>query len=164
MNVLTHCPTRQNEYQSRNHRYQVNLVKLQAVCDANYLRLTKIAPDSLKNSPDTTSQIHLEFNGHKASATLNVLEQTRYTTLIQLFVTTPMHSWLPLPKLTVRMYHDVKMAEVIAADRHRYLNVRYEYPNTHMHQPDEKHQLNALLAEWLDHCMATGYLPDSVNI
>ena len=160
MNLKTYCPTRQ----SGNRRYHVNLIKLQALCDANYLRLTKIAPTADKSEPDTISRIHLEFNGYKASARVKVIEQTRYTTLLQLSVTNPMHSWLPLPELTVRMYHDVRMAEVIAANRHRYLNARYEYPNTHMYQPDEKHQLNSLLAEWLDHCMATGYLPDPIKI
>ncbi len=145
----------------KGSRYHVNLVKLQAECEANYLRLKKLTPSRLSG---TVSQIQLEYQSHEASACLRIIEQTRYTTLLVLSVTTPLHTWLPLPELTIRMYHDVKMAEVIGANCHRYLHARYEYPNPKMHQPDEKHQLNTLLAEWLDHCMVTGYLPDSVNI
>ncbi|MCL6272175.1 DUF1249 domain-containing protein [Sansalvadorimonas sp. 2012CJ34-2] len=161
MNVQAHCPATYPTISAKGHRYHVNLAGLQAVCDANYLRLMKVAPTG---AAGTSSRIHIEFQGHEASATLKIVEQTRYTTLLTLSLTTPLHSWLSLPELTVRLYHDVKMAEVIGASGHRYLNARYEYPNAHMHQPDEKYQLNTLLAEWLDHCMVTGYTPDSVNI
>lgn len=53
--------------------------------------------------------------------------------------------------MTVRLYHDARLAEVTAADRFRRVPARHDYPNPAMHQPDEKQQWNRFLAEWLRH-------------
>ena len=65
--------------------------------------------------------------------------------------------WLPVPRLEVRAYHDARMAEVIGAENARRFRGIYPYPNTAMHQPDEKTQLNLFLGEWLSHCIACGH-------
>lgn len=66
------------------------------------------------------------------------------------------------PKLTVRLYHDARMAEVIGWQRHRYLKARYEYPNRQMYQSDEKAQFNQFLGEWLSHCLDQGHVVDDL--
>jgi len=52
--------------------------------------------------------------------------------------------------MTVRMYHDAKVAEVMNCSGHGTFEPEYGYPNKHMLQRDEKRQLNQLLGEWLD--------------
>ncbi len=59
-------------------------------------------------------------------------------------------------KITVCMYHDANMAEVIAWKNHKRLRARYEYPNKHMYQQDEKAQLNKFLGDWLMLCQKKG--------
>ena len=49
--------------------------------------------------------------------------------------------WLNDPMLKVRLYHDARMAEVISARNHHYID-NNDYPNWRMHLPDEKFQLN----------------------
>ena len=138
-------------------QYKVDLAGLQAVCDANYLRLLKLASQGIIGPVGSFEMIKAEWANFHSEARIKILEQTRYTTLLTLEVTSPFHRWTPLPCMTVRMYHDVRMAEVIAINNYRNLNIQYEYPNQDMHQPDEKHQMNRLLAEWLESCLSTGY-------
>ena len=61
------------------------------------------------------------------------------------------------PNLDVRIYHDVRSAEVIRFDQHRNFRFRYPTPNDNMFQPDEKSQINKFLGELLTHCIEHGY-------
>ena len=65
-------------------------------------------------------------------------------------------SYLLPPSLTVRLYHDVEMAEVVAWDNHRYWHPVYSYPNSRMYHRDEKLALNRFLGEWLVCCRKLG--------
>ncbi len=51
--------------------------------------------------------------------------------------------------MLVRLYHDARMAEVVAYSGEKAGLASYEYPNEMMFQPDEKAQQNRFLAEWL---------------
>ncbi len=85
---------------------------------------------------------------------ISVNEQCRYTTTLA--VTMHIHG-LIVPddsadggvKMLVRLYHDVRLAEVIAFSGKHSKLASYEYPNEVMFQPDEKEQQNRFLAEWL---------------
>jgi len=87
---------------------------------------------------------------------LEVLESCPYTTTLQVSQEHCL-TWLPVPKMEVRVYHDARMAEVIRAENARRFRGIYHYPNAQMHQPDEKNQLNLFLGEWLGHCLACGH-------
>ena len=52
--------------------------------------------------------------------------------------------------MTVRMYHDAKVAEVVNCSGRGGFEPEYGYPNKLMLQRDEKRQVNQLLGEWLD--------------
>ncbi|WP_165767140.1 DUF1249 domain-containing protein [Parendozoicomonas haliclonae] len=141
---------------SRPARYKMDLAGLQAVCEANYRQLFKVAQDALCAQKGSVKLLSSEWMNHSSKAHLEVLEQTRYTSLVALSLTSRLHDWLTLPQMQIRLYHDVQMAEVVSADHYRNLSAVYEYPNPAMHLPDEKHQLNLLLAEWLAHFLETG--------
>ena len=44
------------------------------------------------------------------------------------------------------------------------MKVRYEYPNRHMYQSDEKAQFNVFLGEWLSHCLDRGHVLDPLGL
>jgi uncharacterized protein YqiB (DUF1249 family) len=136
-------------------RYRVDLIELQAACEANYARLMRLLP-SMREAK-TVRSVALSQGERKVGVlALEVLERCRYTSTVQVrqeFAS----AWLPLAQLEVRVYHDARMAEVTAAQRARCFRSRYPYPNAAMHQPDEKAQLNLLLGEWLSHCLACGH-------
>ena len=64
--------------------------------------------------------------------------------------------YISKPTLTVRLYHDVEMAEVVAWDNHRHWHSVYSYPNHKMYHRDEKLALNRFLGEWLVYCRKLG--------
>ncbi|MCF7201117.1 DUF1249 domain-containing protein [Pseudomonas oligotrophica] len=136
-------------------RYRVDLLELQAACEANYLRLMRLLPGMRAGSEPrriALSQGELSLG----VLVLEVLESCPYTTTVQVSQEHCL-SWLPVPKMEVRVYHDARMAEVVRAENARRFRSIYTYPNAQMHQPDEKSQLNLFLGEWLSHCLACGH-------
>lgn len=136
-------------------RYRVDLSGLQATCAANYARLMRLLP-SMRGAPDGRRVALSQGEQMFGVLTLEVLESCPYTTTLQVSQDGGL-AGLPMPRLEVRVYHDARMAEVVASDRVRHLRSRYPYPNGNMHQPDEKAQLNLFLGEWLGHCLACGH-------
>jgi uncharacterized protein len=138
---------------AQRQRYRVDLREMMTQCEANYgqlMRLMRLLGDD--------DQVHLSLpHGHQGSRrlVLRVLERCRYTTMLELEQET-LHSLLPGPALTVRLYHDARSAEVTAARPYRRVQARHDYPNTDMHQRDEKLQWNRFLAEWLRHLVEHG--------
>lgn len=136
-------------------RYRVDLIGLQAACEANYARLMCLLPD-----------MRAQQGGRRIAVTqgeqmlgvlaLDVLQDCPYTTTLRVRQERSL-PWLPVPELEVQVYHDARMAEVIGAEHARRFRSIYPYPNAAMHQPDEKAQLNVFLGEWLSHCLACGH-------
>jgi uncharacterized protein YqiB (DUF1249 family) len=136
-------------------RYRVDLLELQAACEANYLRLMRLLPE-MRNRPDTRRIAMSQGDRLLGVLVLTVTESCPYTTTVQISQQDCL-PWLPVPQMDVRVYHDARMAEVIGAENARRFRGIYSYPNAQMHQPDEKNQLNLFLGEWLGHCLACGH-------
>jgi uncharacterized protein YqiB (DUF1249 family) len=143
-------------------RYKVDLKRYMADCDANYVRLLKLFPEMVQSeSTDIERKVGLDHGGDHIFR-LRVLEQTPYTTLISVCQRAEVecvtsNEWLRLPVLTLRLYHDAKVAEVVSCEGSRRAFPRYEYPNERMYHQDEKAQWNQFLAEWLSNCLEHGY-------
>ncbi len=141
-----------------------------ACCEANYFRLLGLFPNL---QGEDERRIGLSF-GAEVETVLTVLERTTYTTLLSIAqqkrdmaealdtrsertdksVTV---RWFKPPRLTVRLYHDAQIAEVITYGSNRGVRPKNAYPNQQMFQPDEKRQWNHFLEEWLVLCRQHGY-------
>jgi uncharacterized protein len=142
-------------------RYRVDLVGLQAACEANYARLMRLLPNMREQR--SARRIAVSQGEQMLGVlSLEVLLDCPYTTTL---CVRQEHSlpWLPVPELQVQVYHDARMAEVISAEHARRFRSIYPYPNAAMHQPDEKAQLNVFLGEWLSHCLACGHEFEAVR-
>lgn len=126
-------------------RYRVDLPELLSQGEENYARLMR-----LMQSLNGEDHARFEVGSHGRRLDVRVLERCPYTTEISLQQDT-LHALLPGPSLTVRLYHDARLAEVTEATPFRRVQARHEYPNPAMHQPDEKQQWNRFLGEWLRH-------------
>lgn len=135
-------------------RYRVNLPLQMAECEANYARLKKLLANSIEGREFAVSR-GAQLWLHK----ITIVERSPYTTTLQLTQTADGNSgtWLQMPCLTVRMYHDASLAEVLAWEGHKRLRPRYDYPNQAMYQSDEKLQINQFLGEWLTLCLSQGH-------
>lgn len=137
-------------------RYKVDLARQQAECETNYWRLRKLMPGVTCTE---RWQFAVEQGPASLQTRIQVLERSRYTTTVTISQSEhqePSFDWLKAPRLTVRLYHDARLAEVLAWENHRRLQPRYDYPNRTMYQCDEKSQLNRFLGEWLSLCLKAG--------
>jgi len=159
----------QPTYVTLRERYKVDLPLQMAECETNYLRLQKLLTQHFKKTAEDQSGDEYRFMVSRGSQQwlhqIRILERSPYTTTLQLSQTTIADSsnWLRMPRLTVRMYHDAKLAEVLAWEGHKRLRPRYEYPNQAMYHADEKLQINQFLGELLTRCLHEGHHADDVK-
>ncbi|USD64901.1 DUF1249 family protein [Vibrio sp. SCSIO 43136] len=129
--------------------YHVDLAALMRVYETNYAKLNALLPNQPSVGDVRSYQVaDLAYQ-------LEVSEVTKYTTLIDVCQCDEVPSF-PLPKMTVRLYHDARVAEVCASEQISRVQARYDYPNKKMAQKDEKFQLNRFLGEWLTFCLKNG--------
>ena len=139
-------------------RYIPDINRLIADYESNYARLLQLLPDN----DETCERIFAVTysNGATVRVCLEVVEVFKYTTTVKLSQDDGLGHWLAKPAMTVRLYHDATVAEVIHYENMRQLRASYGYPNSKMYQSDEKQQLNAYLGEWLIHCLTHGHVID----
>jgi uncharacterized protein YqiB (DUF1249 family) len=99
------------------------------------------------------------------SYSVKITEVTRYTSVVDFEQDSLQHTLKNIPgivantlhpRMTIRLYHDARMAEVLVTQDIRQVKPRYDYPNIQMHQQDEKQQTNQFLNEWLHLCLRLG--------
>tara|TARA_R110002072_G_scaffold104540_3_gene229044 strand:- start:28586 stop:29077 length:492 start_codon:yes stop_codon:yes gene_type:complete len=159
---------------TRRRRYVPDLIADMAECDANYIRLLRLFPgmsesDSLEfgvDSGNETAPNALQGRTEDgAIVTISILERCPYTTMMTVKVTNEEDKpWVKWPTLDVRVYHDIKSAEVISFERHRNFKFRYYTPNQQLFQPDEKSQINRFFGELLTFCYKHGHSLESVQM
>lgn len=140
----------------RARYYVADLGRLGALCEGNYLRLQRLLGVS---SPQDGVCFDLSSNQqYLGRIRMRMLQSSRYTDTVLLEQTHASGRWLNDPHMTVRIYHDARMAEVISCFRNARIEILQDYPNRFMHHPDEKVQVNAFLAEWLSFCLRCGHV------
>ena len=145
---------------AQKQRYHINLQALHAECETNYSRLLKIIPDFL--TEDNRYLALQASTGRERRFQFFITERARYTTTLEIAEFGMRSQWGLSASFSVRLYHDARMAEVLAFQRQRNVAPYSDYPNPRMFQPDEKTQWNFLLGEWLIHCLAHGYNTEAV--
>ncbi|OCW46009.1 DUF1249 domain-containing protein [Aeromonas caviae] len=137
--------------QSPMKRYVPDLMSLQRTCEVNYMALMKLLPPGGSVGAECRYQV-----GNGLQFQLTVTEESRFTSQVILAQHNPeLPSYLQA-RIEIRLYHDVRMAEVCAAQQISMLQPRYDYPNQKMHHRDEKEQVNLFLADWLRFCLKHG--------
>lgn len=144
----------------RRQRVHLDLPSLHAECETNYRRLLRLLPDL---ATEDRRRLALDTgSGRQRRFQLAVTERSRYTATLEMAELGPDPGWGLGAHFTVRAYHDARMAEVLAFQRHRQAGLAAVCPRPGQFQPDEKAQLNRLLGEWLSHCLEHGYVPEPV--
>ena len=140
--------------------YQPNLVSLMTLCANNYMLLLKVLA-----SKTALGETRHFFISDFLAYNVTIKEVTRYTSVISFEQESLNHTLKNIPgivvsalhpRMTIRLYHDARVAEVLATQDIRQVKPRYDYPNSQMHQQDEKQQTNQFLNEWLHLCLRLG--------
>ncbi len=131
--------------------YHVDLAALMRVYETNYAKINALLPSQFSVGDICSYQVA------KMAYQLEVREITRYTVVVDISqCDCDEEAVFPLPKMTVRLYHDARVAEVCASEQISRVKARYDYPNSKMMQKDEKFQLNRFLSDWLSFCLKHG--------
>jgi uncharacterized protein YqiB (DUF1249 family) len=137
-------------------QYIPDLVSLQMLGELNYRRLGKLMRGqedldawqfSIHSVGDQESRLRLALGKESRFTSEIILEFGPEIKKELLFKTTL--------SMTVRLYHDVKLAEI--TDGHRQYSGVYPYPNDAMLHRDEKFRLNQQLADLLELCLKHGH-------
>ncbi|WP_158583944.1 DUF1249 domain-containing protein [Salinibius halmophilus] len=141
----------------RQRKYVPNMAELNAVCEINYLKLNRLWPNMAR---DSGLRVNMSTeHGIPAVMVLLCQEQFAYTADIVLTLDLPsMPENIGRVDLYIRVYQDMRMAEVVSGGHGKQFEGIYQYPNDKMLQVDEKAQLNKFLSEWLSHALHHGML------
>ena len=123
--------------------------------ETNYAKLLYVIP-SVKT---LGSRLQMATRHSSQFIELDVLEKSKFTTTLQLDIRHSLNMpWLKHLNLSIRLYHDARVAEVLSFQNHRRFEPKYDYPNPRMYHKNEKQQLNQFLSEWLDYCIKHRYI------
>ncbi|WP_205859198.1 DUF1249 domain-containing protein [Pleionea sediminis] len=141
-----------------NRKYVPDLTEYMAQCEVNYalmIRLLNLSQEPKENHADS-SQVNAALIEDDSAATLpfhiEIYEETRYTTTLNLSVELLKSEWVSPVKMRVRLYHDAQMAEVLEPNRNHAPRSSHAYPKQVQHYPDDKYQRNELLNQFLRRC------------
>ncbi|MGI2078503.1 DUF1249 domain-containing protein [Shewanella putrefaciens] len=124
-------------------RYRPNVSDFLALCGRNYGYMLKWLP------LDIAIGQSWQLKGEFGILVVRILENTKYTQLVEISRPLATGEFVNTPKVLVRIYHDAKLAEVLTGQQIYQLRPVYDYPNLRMYHSDEKYQVNAFLEELL---------------
>lgn len=137
-------------------RYTPDFPAMMRLCEINYAQLHRLLPNVQAVGE------FMQYQINDVVYQVMVIELTRYTTVAEIKQMQPLPESWGMPSMTVRLYHDARVAEVCASQQILHFKARYDYPNRKLHQRDEKHQVNQFLADWLRYCISQGVVRVSI--
>ncbi|GLT18505.1 dehydrogenase [Vibrio zhanjiangensis] len=137
--------------------YHVDLADLMRTYETNYAKLNALLPSKAK-----VGDVRC-YQAANMTYQIQVAEVTKYTTLVDICQSDDVPVF-PLPQMSVRLYHDARVAEVCECAHLKRVRARYDYPNDKMVQQDEKLQRNRFLGDWLSFCLRHGISRTPLNI
>ncbi len=130
-----------------------NFAGLMELYECNYIRLRNLIPDIDQVGEQVVSHVDGVLELH-----LNVVERCKFTTTLNLtYIFQDSEGNFPAPDMTVRLYHDAQVGEVISCGRRR--GVRHASYNRmfNTYTLTEKWRMNRFLQKWLGYCLMQGH-------
>ncbi len=126
---------------------------LEKLYESNFNKLFSLIPDLC------SFQIHaIAVKKNKPTLYLKVLERSRHTLTIELThqFDTDFKKFF-LPAVTIRIYLDAKLVEVLNDHARNHVSRVYKDPGRSVEIRNYKWRLNYFLQKWLDHCLDMQY-------
>jgi uncharacterized protein len=133
-----------------------NVGALMSLCEENFGRLCRLAPDL-----STRSGGYISRCAEGVELYLDVEEQAPFTTCIRLTYRFPVQETrLCDPDARLRVYHDARQVEVIDL-RQTILPLRTDYRSPAL---AEKWQVNLFISKWLAYCLHQGHCFERASV
>lgn len=133
-------------------RPRVDLSANHALYEINYARLQSL----LRGAGVAGGLAVLEFAWPREALQLARIDLSRYTETWQLAQATPVLPWCPQLDMTVRLYHDARMAEVLSFQGAARLPAVAVDGRARGWLLNEKQLVNRFLGDCLSHCLQHG--------
>ena len=131
-----------------------SFVGLMALYESNYLRLLRLIPEIDRLDGCFRSRVAGDCDLH-----VEVLERSRYTVTLSLTYHFETDDGLLVdPDMTVRVYLDGQLAEVMAIGSHQRHPTLRRLVREHRKELDRRWRRNIVLNKWLDYLSDQGHL------
>jgi uncharacterized protein len=121
--------------------------------ESNYIRLKNLVPDVAHVTGTLISEVSGDCPLH-----LQLDEHSRYTTTFKLtYFFDDVDGQRADPDLTVRVYHDARLAEVRSCAQWHQHEVLRSLRSHCTHALDDRWARNMMLNKWLDYCVERGH-------
>lgn len=128
----------------------LGFVSLMDLYESNFIKLKKLIPDvkAIDSPVISRSSGHLDLF-------LTVVEKNKYTTTLYLsYCFETDHGLQMEPNFKIRVYHDARLAEVMAGHLH---HGRLKFDHLPADALKERWRLNRFLNKWLGYCLRQGH-------
>jgi hypothetical protein len=142
-----------DEVRAGIHTLPGTFAGLMDLYERNYIGMRRLLPQVPPAGTRVTSEVPGGLSLH-----LEVLERFRYTTEVALtyyFQRGPAR--VAEPDLRIRIYHDARLAEVMAAQLRRWPEFRLDEDGTVQTHLDARWYVNRFLCKWLSYCLHQGH-------
>jgi uncharacterized protein YqiB (DUF1249 family) len=130
-----------------------SFVSLMSLYESNYIRLGWLVPDLSAVRNEAKSHV-----GGDCPLYLRIVERTPYTTSFTLtYRFEDQHGVVSDPDLTVRVYHDARLAEVRECARWHRHEVLASIRSDLARALGDRWLRNLMLNKWLDYCVERGH-------
>lgn len=126
---------------------------LEQICDSNYQKLVQLIPDLNVYEHYAVGVTH----SSQPHLFLKVLERNPYTLTIELSHQFGQLHELMIPAVTIRVYLDAQLAEVLCDIDRPAVSRVFRDPGNLVGIRQYKWRLNYFLQKWLDFCMKSDY-------
>ncbi|TQV86987.1 DUF1249 domain-containing protein [Aliikangiella coralliicola] len=137
--------------------YKPDLNELLSQCELNYWLLARLMPNLVTLNDQSEKAELLQSQWQVASSAVQlkfqITDLAKYTTTMTLTIDSPRLKITREMQLIIRLYHDVKMMEVMEGSGPGALKAVYEKINGNTKPVDEKRQINRFLGESLRACL-----------
>ena len=144
-----------NDTCPNTHELAGTFAGLMDLYECNYIGLRRLLPVFPAPGDALISQVPGSLDLH-----VKVLEHFRYTTELSLTYYFQRHNQsIPEPDLTIRIYHDARMAETMSAQL-RHWPAFAASKHTALHH---RWHVNRFLYKWLNYCLHQGHRFDTAS-
>lgn len=131
-----------------------NLAGLIDIYESNYHRIMRLVPEIDEMQGTTVSRVAGALDLY-----LTVLERFKYTTTIALtYQFEDQEEPIAEPNARIRVYHDVRVVEVLSHHRRRRRQTMLRWQQGRMPELDRKWEMNRFLQKWLGFCLRQGHI------
>ena len=126
---------------------------LMTIYESNYIKLKCLVP-----TLDSGEGISISRTENDCDLHLNLFSQESYTATLKLtyWFEEPPEEPIPDPDLTIRVYHDARLAAVLSGVDHHHHKL-CELPGPHSFELDRRWRCNITLNKWLDYLLSVGH-------